>query len=118
MKKILCYILAVVVCFSLSACSFGNTDNSIVGTWEGEVFGMEMVYIFKSNGTYENFISSMSASGTSGSYIYNSSTQILKLDPSDKSKSELKVTITGDTMILRPIIEGDTSMDVIYKRVD
>ena len=60
----------------------------------------------------------MSVSGTSGAYTYDPTTKILKLDSTDKSESELKATITGDTMIINITIENGTSMDVIYKRTD
>lgn len=89
----------------------------IVGTWEGEMYGMDMIYIFNEDGSFQNYIASSAARGDPGTYVYNEDTGklVLKNTNTDGS-SDITATISGDVMVLTISLSGGSSIDVIFKR--
>ena len=115
MKKAISLILSIIVCFSLYAC---GQSNPIIGTWEGEMLGIKMVYIFKEDGTFENY--SDTFKGSPGTYTYNPDTKILELknqNTTNNSNSVTTITIEGDTMIWTTSV-GSISMDFVFKKTN
>ena len=92
--------------------------SSFVGVWEGELFGIKMVYEFLDDGTYENYAqassSAVSIKGTNGTYSFDGKT--LSLNASNGNVSTLTIALAGDRMIVTVPYSGK-SMDIIYSKV-
>ena len=92
--------------------------SSIVGVWEGELFGIKMVYEFLDDGTYKNYAqassSAVSIKGTNGTYSFDGKN--LSLNASNGNVSTLTIALAGDRMIVTVPYSGK-SMDIIYSKV-
>ena len=89
----------------------------IVGTWEGKMYGMDMIYIFNEDGSFQNYVASSAARGDPGTYVYNEDTGKLVLKNTNTDGSgDITVTISGDVMVLTISLSDGSSIDVIFKR--
>lgn len=93
-----------------------NTEapgNSIVGTWEAEVFGIKLGYVFNADGTYENFAQSPSLQDTYGSYTYDG--KKLTLNSNDGVTRVIDAKITDNRLFIKANF-GSKEMDTIFTR--
>lgn len=93
-----------------------NTEaqgNPIVGTWEAEVFGIKLGYVFNADGTYENFAQSPSLQDTYGSYTYDG--KKLTLNSNDGVTRVIDVKITDNRLFIKANF-GSKEMDTIFTR--
>lgn len=126
MKRLFNIAISFILVFSIVCllCGCERSDESeqlspIVGVWEGEMFGVKLVYEFLDDGTFKNYAQSSSTAisikGLNGTYSFDGET--LTLYSSDGKESTLSVSLAGDRMIVTVPYSGK-SMDVIYSKVE
>lgn len=88
-------LLLLLLCGLLAGCK--GADNPVVGTWQCEDAGEQVVYEFKRDGKMEYSVPSLGASIT-GTYTVSENQITLKLDSGDETR--LEFTRQEDQMIL------------------
>lgn len=90
-------------------------ENPIAGTWEAEIMGVKLVYVFNSDGTYENFAQLASIQDTYGTYAFDG--EKLILNSNDGVIRTIKAKVTGNRLFIKGKM-GENEMDTIFSRVD
>ncbi len=90
-------------------------ESPIVGTWEAEILGVKLVYVFNSDGTYENFAQLASIQDTYGTYTFDG--EKLVLNSNDGVIRTIKAKLTGNRLFIKGKM-GENEMDAIFSRVD
>lgn len=106
MKKFLPIIMLIGICLGLCACTNNQQppeetlppESIIWGAWEGELAGVNIMFVFHNNNTYSTYIQIAEASGNNGTYNYDS----------------LESTITLDSGRSIPVVVSDTSLMLFY----
>lgn len=120
-NTIISFILVVAAICLLCGCQKSDESEQLsplVGVWEGEIFGVKMVYEFMDDRTFKNYAqassTAVSIKGLNGTYSFDGET--LSLYSSDEKESTLSASLAGDRLIVT-VPYSDKSMDIIYSRV-